>query len=65
LQRLIAQHVSALPPRQREVLVMLAYEGFTVEETAQTLGISPGNVHATLHHARVRMREALAAYLMP
>jgi RNA polymerase sigma-70 factor (ECF subfamily) len=65
LQGLVARHVSALPPRQREVLVMLAYEGFTVEETAHTLGISPANVHATLHHARVRLREALAAYLTP
>jgi RNA polymerase sigma-70 factor (ECF subfamily) len=65
LQRLVAQHVSALPLRQREVLVMLVYEGFTVEEAAQTLGISPANVHSTLHHARVRLRVALAAYLIP
>lgn len=62
LKRLVATTVSALPPRQREVFVLLTYEGLTVEETAETLGISPANVHSTLYVARARLREQLAPY---
>jgi RNA polymerase sigma-70 factor, ECF subfamily len=63
LKRLVAAKVSALPPRQREVFVLLTYEGLTVEEAAETLGITPANVHSTLHVARTRLREQLAPFL--
>jgi RNA polymerase sigma-70 factor (ECF subfamily) len=59
---LIAARVSALPPRQREVLVLITYEGLSVEEVAKTLEISVGNVHATLHAARRSLRIGLASY---
>lgn len=63
LRQLIAERVSALPPRQREVLVLMALEGFTSAETARLLRISEPNVHSNLHLARKRLREGLAAYL--
>jgi RNA polymerase sigma-70 factor (ECF subfamily) len=63
LGRLIAARVSALPPRQREVLVLIAYEGLSVEEVANMLDIRPANVHATLHAARRSLRISLAPYL--
>ncbi len=63
LRDLIAQRISALPPRQREVLVLITYEQMTPHEVAEVLGISESNVHANLHYARARLREELAPYL--
>ena len=60
---LIAQRISALPPRQREVLALIAFEQMRPNEVAEVLGISESNVHANLHHARARFREELAHYL--
>ncbi len=63
-QEFVAERVSALPPRQREVLVLMMYEDLTALETAQVLGISEANVHSTLHIARERLRRELAPYLV-
>ena len=63
LGRLIAARVSALPPRQREVLVLTAYESLAPRQVAAILGISEANVHSTLHVARQRLQKELAAYL--
>jgi RNA polymerase sigma-70 factor (ECF subfamily) len=60
LGRRIAERVSALPPRQREVLVLVSYEGLSPREVAEVLGITEANVHATLHVARKRLRRELA-----
>jgi RNA polymerase sigma-70 factor (ECF subfamily) len=61
---LIAARVSALPPRQREVTILVTYEGFSPQKVARLLGISEANVHATLHVARRRLRRELAPYLL-
>ena len=61
-ERFVARCVSALPPRQREVLVLSAYEGFTAMEIAELLQITTKNVYATLHVARGRIREQLSPY---
>lgn len=58
----IAQLVSQLPPRQREVLVLVAYEQFPQEQAAEILGITPQNLRTTLHLARQRMREQLSEF---
>jgi RNA polymerase sigma-70 factor (ECF subfamily) len=63
LGRLIAARVSALPPRQREVLVLTVYESLTPREVAAILGISEANVYSTLHVARQKLQKELAAYL--
>ena len=62
LGRLIAARVSALPPRQREVVILTCYEGLSPPEAAEVLGISQANVHATLHVARQRLRRELARH---
>lgn len=59
----IAHGVAALPLRQREVLVLSAYEGLTTREIADTLGISEANVYSTLNAARDKLRRVLAPYL--
>jgi RNA polymerase sigma factor (sigma-70 family) len=63
LGRLIAARVSALPPRQREVVVLICYEGLSVEEVAKLLDIRESNVHATLHAGRRSLRISLASHL--
>jgi len=64
LGRYIAKRVSALPPRQREVLIFLAYEGLSPEDTARLLDMQLANVYATLYQARQRLRVELAPFLM-
>jgi RNA polymerase sigma factor (sigma-70 family) len=63
LRDLVARTISALPSRQREVLVLTTYEQMRPREVAEVLGISESNVHANLHYARVRLRDELAPYL--
>ena len=64
LGELIAARVSALPARQREVMVLTAFEGFTPQQTAQLLGITEANVYSTLAVARDRLRKELAPYFV-
>jgi len=64
LGRHIAARVSALPLRQREVLVLLAYEGLSAEEAGQLLDMQVANVYTTLYQARQRLRVELAPFLI-
>ena len=63
LGELIARRISQLPPRQREVLVLVTYHAMSPGEAAAVLGISLANAHAQLHYARARLRKELAPYL--
>jgi RNA polymerase sigma-70 factor (ECF subfamily) len=60
---LIAAKISSLPPRQREVIVLVAYEHLSTAEAADVLGVSEGNVRVNLFHARQRLKSELGAYL--
>jgi RNA polymerase sigma-70 factor (ECF subfamily) len=62
LGELIAARVSGLPPRQREVMVLTAFEGLSPKETAELLGMTQANVHSALAVARDRLRRELAPY---
>ena len=57
---LVAQAVNALPPLQREVLVLAEYEGLSLKEIAGTVEAEVGTVKARLHRARENLRRALA-----
>ena len=61
---LVAQLVSRLPPKQREVLVLITYEQLDHAEVARILGMSEQNVRVNLHHARQRLKQQLMPYLM-
>jgi RNA polymerase sigma-70 factor (ECF subfamily) len=63
LGELVARHVSHLPPRQREVLVLVAYEQMRPSEAAAVLGISEQSARTNLHFARQTLKKHLAAYL--
>jgi len=55
--------LDALPPRQREVVVLRDVEGLSSEEVSAVLGISGGNQRILLHRGRSRLREILEAEL--
>lgn len=63
LGELVAQKISGLPPRQREVLILTMYEQLPPREVAAVLDISEANVYTSLHQARARLRKELAKYL--
>jgi RNA polymerase sigma factor (sigma-70 family) len=55
----IAQALSTLPQRLREVLLLQAVEGLTGEEIARLLGIAPKTVWTRLHRARRALQESV------
>jgi RNA polymerase sigma-70 factor (ECF subfamily) len=59
LKEEIEAKLQLLPPRQREVMALLAFEPYTPQEVSQMLNIDVGNVYATLAVARSRLRQLL------
>jgi RNA polymerase sigma-70 factor, ECF subfamily len=51
--------VDALPPRQREVVLLRITEERSTAETAQILGVAEGTVKASLHAAIHKLQELL------
>ncbi|HEY0836267.1 MAG TPA: RNA polymerase sigma factor, partial [Azospirillum sp.] len=58
----IADHLLALPDRQREVLTLHDIGGASHAEVAATLGIAEGNARVLLHRARAALRERLGRH---
>jgi RNA polymerase sigma-70 factor, ECF subfamily len=59
----LASVVSAagrLPPRQREVLVLRAFIGFSARESADALDTTTASVHSALQRARIAIKGELA-----
>lgn len=57
---LLAAALAGLPPGDRDVVLLIAWEQLTYAETAQALGIPVGTVRSRLNRARARLRPALA-----
>lgn len=57
--------VGRLPPEQRAVFVLRAYDELSYAEIAEALGLSVGTVMSRLSRAREKLRAALAGYLGP
>jgi RNA polymerase sigma-70 factor (ECF subfamily) len=51
-----------LPPAQQMVVTLREIGGWTSDDVAEALGISPGNERVLLHRARARMRAAVERY---
>jgi RNA polymerase sigma-70 factor, ECF subfamily len=58
----VRRAVSALPPLQREVVVLFEYEELSLAEVAAVVGADIGTVKSRLHRARRRLRRELAHY---
>ncbi len=54
--------IEALPPSQRQIIIMRDIEGWTSEETCNFLGISEVNQRVLLHRARSKVRGMLEQY---
>lgn len=57
---LVARAVQALPPLQRETLVLFEYEGLSLEEIARTVDAEVGAIKSRLNRARENLRLMLA-----
>jgi RNA polymerase sigma-70 factor (ECF subfamily) len=63
--RALAAAIRALPPEQREVLVLRDVEGLSAREAAEIVGIDVGALKSRLHRARMAMRHQLASLIEP
>jgi RNA polymerase sigma-70 factor (ECF subfamily) len=60
MSRRLAGVLAELSERDRSVLLLIAWEQLTYDEVARALHIPVGTVRSRLHHARKRVRAALA-----
>ena len=59
---LVSAAVEALPPRQRQVVVLRDVQGFDSGEVCELLGMTPENQRVLLHRGRAKVRAALEVY---
>jgi RNA polymerase sigma-70 factor (ECF subfamily) len=59
----VRQAVVALPPLQREAIVLFEYEEMSLAEAAAVCGTDVGTIKARLHRARERLRRELGPWL--
>lgn len=62
LRRAVSDAIAALPPRQREVVVLRILDGRSTRECARLLDIAEGTVKATLHHALGNLHPLLRSW---
>ncbi|MER6266860.1 MULTISPECIES: sigma-70 family RNA polymerase sigma factor [Streptomyces] len=58
----VREAVKTLTPEHREVLVLVYFQGASVAEAAQTLGIPPGTVKSRAYYALRALRRVLPGY---
>jgi len=61
--QMVEQAVGALPPLQRETLILAEYEELSLEEIARATGAELAAVKSRLHRARQNLRRLLAPLL--
>ncbi|MGD8835692.1 MAG: sigma-70 family RNA polymerase sigma factor [Desulfobacteraceae bacterium] len=62
LGRTIKSAILELPEKYRIVLVLRDIEGFSIDESAQILKLTPSNIKVRLHRARLYLRDILKNY---
>jgi RNA polymerase sigma-70 factor (ECF subfamily) len=60
----IENYLEKLPPKQRMVFILRHYQGFTIREIAEDMGVSEGTVKRMLFRAFGRIRKHLKNYLL-
>jgi len=61
----IAFCLSQLPEPQRQVILLVALEGFSYKETSQMLQIPEGTIMSRLSRAREQLRKMMAGEVIP
>ena len=59
IEQALEQAIRALPPAQREILMLRDVEGLTAPEVAEVTGLKIEAVKSRLHRARLFMRDQL------
>ena len=62
-QEALRDAIAALPPRQRDAVVLRDVLGLSAEEACGVLGTSEGNQRVLLHRARAKVRAALEGHM--
>jgi RNA polymerase sigma-70 factor (ECF subfamily) len=62
LTAIVQAAISALPPLQREAIVLCEFEDLSLDEAAAVVGADVGTVKSRLHRAREGLRRSLAPY---
>ncbi|MBV9302738.1 MAG: RNA polymerase sigma factor [Acidobacteriaceae bacterium] len=62
LNAVVQAAISALPPLQREAIVLCEFEELSLREAAAIVGTDVGTIKSRLHRARERLRCQLAPY---
>ena len=57
---IVGRAVRALPPLQREAVILAEYEGLTLAEVARATDADVGTIKSRLHRARENLRRTLA-----
>jgi RNA polymerase sigma factor (sigma-70 family) len=60
MRTLLGTALAALPPGDRDVLLLIAWEQLTYQEVSVALAIPVGTVRSRLHRARTKVRQTLA-----
>lgn len=55
----VAAALAALDPRQRDVVLLIAWAELTYDQAAEALGVPGGTVRSRMNRARARLRAAL------
>jgi RNA polymerase sigma-70 factor (ECF subfamily) len=58
----VVKALAQLPDRDRELLMLVAWEGLEPAQLARVLGVSRGTANVRLHRARRRLATTLAAH---
>jgi RNA polymerase sigma-70 factor (ECF subfamily) len=59
----VREAVAALPPLQREAVVLFEYQGMTLADVATVCETDVGTIKSRLHRARERLRRTLRPLL--
>jgi RNA polymerase sigma factor (sigma-70 family) len=60
MRTLLGTALAALPPGDRDVMLLIAWEQLTYQEVSVALAIPVGTVRSRLHRARTKVRQTLA-----